>query len=33
VSDDAVYFVSRDDRADATGDTLVKRIPLGGVRD
>jgi hypothetical protein len=33
VSDDAVYFVSRDDRADATGDTLVRRIPLGGLRD
>jgi hypothetical protein len=33
VSDDAVYFVSRDDRAGATGDTLVRRIPLGGVRD
>jgi hypothetical protein len=33
VSDDAVYFVSRDDRANATGDTLVKRIPLGRLRD
>jgi hypothetical protein len=33
VSDDAVYFVSRDERANATGDTLVKRIPLGRLRD
>ena len=29
VSDDAVYFVSREDRAGAAGDTIVKRIPLG----
>jgi hypothetical protein len=29
VSDDAVYFVSREETAGATGDTIVKRIPLG----
>jgi hypothetical protein len=33
VSDDAVYFVSREDGPDATGDTLVKRIPLGVPRN
>ena len=33
VSDDAVYFVSREDRAGATSETIVKRIPLGVPRD
>ena len=33
VSDEAVYFVSREDHAGAAGDTIVKRIPLGARRD
>jgi hypothetical protein len=33
VSDDAIYFVSGDERANAAGDTLVKRIPLRVLRD
>jgi hypothetical protein len=33
VSDDAIYFVTGDERADAAGDTLVKRIPLRVLRD
>ena len=33
VTDEAVYFVSREDHAGAAGDTIVKRIPLGARRD
>jgi hypothetical protein len=33
VSDDAVYFVSREERAGTPGETIVKRIPLGGGRN
>ena len=33
VSNDAVYFVSREDRAGGTSETIVKRIPLGVRRE
>ena len=33
VTDEAVYFVSREDHAGAAGDTIIKRIPLGARRD